>query len=210
LSFETHSNEFEPCFIEKFKEYNVLKVVCGGCQTVILAQKKSIDCIEDFEPLKLDILDRSISLNDTTYDLTKSNNRCSPNPKLDRTNNLKKTQNSDDEISSSEERVKPNDQYDFQTASSTNSGRTSSSISSIKNENSIINLKSTDDLENHSHSSIIKTLTKSYKINSNIDSKKKSITIESQSGFFSKIFGAKSSQKLSTTTKKNSRTCLIM
>ncbi len=170
--------------------------------------------IEDFESLKPDILDRSISLNNTTDDLKKSNNRFSPNPRLDRTNNLKKTRNSDDEISSSEERVlpisKPNDQYDFQTASSTNSGRTSSSISSIQNENSIINLKSTDDLENHSHSSIIKTLTESYKINSNIDSKKKSITIESQSRFFSKIFGAKSSQKLSTTTKKNSRTCLIM
>jgi hypothetical protein len=45
LSFETHSNEFEPCFIEKFKDYNVLKVVCGGCQTVILAEKKSIEGI---------------------------------------------------------------------------------------------------------------------------------------------------------------------
>ncbi len=37
----THSNEFEPCCVDKFKNFNVLKVVCGGCQTIVLAQKKS-------------------------------------------------------------------------------------------------------------------------------------------------------------------------
>ena len=43
LSYETHSNEFEPCCINQFKGYTVLKVVCGGCQTIILAQKKSTE-----------------------------------------------------------------------------------------------------------------------------------------------------------------------
>jgi hypothetical protein len=51
LSFETHSNEFKPYFIDKFKEYNVLKVVCGGCQTIILAQKKSIENEEDIKSM---------------------------------------------------------------------------------------------------------------------------------------------------------------
>jgi hypothetical protein len=41
LGSATHSNEFEPCFVDKFKTYNVLKVVCGGCQTIVLAQKKT-------------------------------------------------------------------------------------------------------------------------------------------------------------------------
>jgi alpha-tubulin suppressor-like RCC1 family protein len=43
LTSEIHSNKFEPYFLHKFKGYNVLKVVCGGCQTIILAQKKSIE-----------------------------------------------------------------------------------------------------------------------------------------------------------------------
>jgi len=42
-STTTHSNEFEACFVEKFKSYNVLKVVCGGCQTIVLAQKKNTE-----------------------------------------------------------------------------------------------------------------------------------------------------------------------
>ncbi|UJR08508.1 hypothetical protein I4U23_012774 [Adineta vaga] len=41
LGSQTHSNEFEPCFVDKFKVYNVLKVVCGGCQTIVFAQKKN-------------------------------------------------------------------------------------------------------------------------------------------------------------------------
>lgn len=41
LGSTTYSNEFQPCSIEKFRNYNVLKVVCGGCQTIVLAQKKS-------------------------------------------------------------------------------------------------------------------------------------------------------------------------
>ncbi len=41
LGSATHSNEFEPFFVDKFKNYNVLKVVCGGCQTIVLAQKKN-------------------------------------------------------------------------------------------------------------------------------------------------------------------------
>ena len=41
LGSATYSNEFQPCSMEKFRNYNVLKVVCGGCQTIVLAQKKS-------------------------------------------------------------------------------------------------------------------------------------------------------------------------
>lgn len=41
LGSTTYSNEFQPCSVEKFRNYNVLKVVCGGCQTIVLAQKKS-------------------------------------------------------------------------------------------------------------------------------------------------------------------------
>jgi hypothetical protein len=40
-SVTTHTNEFEPCRVEKLKNFNVLKVVCGGCQTIVLAQKKT-------------------------------------------------------------------------------------------------------------------------------------------------------------------------
>jgi hypothetical protein len=41
LGSTTYSNEFEACCVDKFKNYNVLKVVCGGCQTIVLAQKKN-------------------------------------------------------------------------------------------------------------------------------------------------------------------------
>ena len=41
LGSPTHSNEMEPCQVEKFKNYEVLKVACGGCQTIALAKKKS-------------------------------------------------------------------------------------------------------------------------------------------------------------------------
>ena len=41
LGSTTYSNEFEACFVEKFRNYDVLQVVCGGCQTIVLAQKKS-------------------------------------------------------------------------------------------------------------------------------------------------------------------------
>jgi alpha-tubulin suppressor-like RCC1 family protein len=41
LGSATQSNEFDACFVDKFKNYNVLKVVCGGCQTIVLAQKKT-------------------------------------------------------------------------------------------------------------------------------------------------------------------------
>lgn len=43
LGSTTYSNEVEPCFVDKFKAYNVLKAVCGGCQTIVLAQKKNSD-----------------------------------------------------------------------------------------------------------------------------------------------------------------------
>ena len=43
LGSTTCSNEFEPCIVDKFKFYNVLKVVCGGCQTIVLAKKKDQD-----------------------------------------------------------------------------------------------------------------------------------------------------------------------
>ena len=43
LGSPTHSNEMEPCLVEKFKSYEVLKVVCGGCQTIALGKKKSTE-----------------------------------------------------------------------------------------------------------------------------------------------------------------------
>jgi alpha-tubulin suppressor-like RCC1 family protein len=43
LDNETHSNKFKPYFLDKFEGYQVFKVVCGGCQTIILAQKKSTE-----------------------------------------------------------------------------------------------------------------------------------------------------------------------
>ena len=43
LGSSTFSNEFEPCIVERFKSYNVLKVACGGCQTLVLAQTKTSD-----------------------------------------------------------------------------------------------------------------------------------------------------------------------
>ncbi len=42
LNYGSHSNKFEPSFSDQFKGYNVLNVVCGGCQTIIFAQRKSI------------------------------------------------------------------------------------------------------------------------------------------------------------------------
>ncbi|CAF0861292.1 unnamed protein product [Rotaria sp. Silwood1] len=41
LGSQTHSNEFVPYLVDRFKTYNVSKVVCGGCQTIVLAQKKT-------------------------------------------------------------------------------------------------------------------------------------------------------------------------
>ncbi len=138
----------------------------------------------------------------------------------DRTNNFRKNQISDNEISSSEERsfsvLEQNygrnsldgndDQGDFQLPSSTTSGRTSSSISSVKNENPPITSGSTNDLQRSRSSPTSKAAAKSYLINSSDDSTKNSIRTQSQSGFFSKIF----SKKVSKTTNKNSRTCSIM
>jgi alpha-tubulin suppressor-like RCC1 family protein len=43
LGPQTHSNEFEPFLVDRFKAYNVQKVVCGGCQTIVLAQKRDHD-----------------------------------------------------------------------------------------------------------------------------------------------------------------------
>lgn len=43
LGSSTHSNEFEACLVDRFKTYDVSKVVCGGCQTIVLAKKKSAD-----------------------------------------------------------------------------------------------------------------------------------------------------------------------
>ncbi|CAM4906816.1 unnamed protein product [Rotaria socialis] len=40
LGCEMYSNKFEPCSVDTFKGLNVLKVVCGGDQTIIIAQKK--------------------------------------------------------------------------------------------------------------------------------------------------------------------------
>ena len=43
LGSTTHSNEFEACRVERFKPYHVLNIVCGGCQTIVLAKKKPAD-----------------------------------------------------------------------------------------------------------------------------------------------------------------------
>ena len=43
LGSTTHSNEFNPCFVEKFKPYYVLELVCGVCQTIVLARKRSAE-----------------------------------------------------------------------------------------------------------------------------------------------------------------------
>jgi alpha-tubulin suppressor-like RCC1 family protein len=61
LSYETHSNEFEPYSINKFKQYNVLKVVCGGCQTIILAQKKSTEDEDSINLFSIFILKQILS-----------------------------------------------------------------------------------------------------------------------------------------------------
>lgn len=90
--------------------------------------------------------------------------------------------------------------------SSTTSGCTSSSISSLQDENLVTTRQSTDAIQHSFHSSAIKTVDKPYKI----DSVDKTITTKSKSRFLSRIFSRKSSQKLSITTHKNSKTCLIM
>lgn len=51
FSFESHSYEFKPLFIDKFQGYNIFKVVCGGCQTIILAEKKSIENEEGIQSM---------------------------------------------------------------------------------------------------------------------------------------------------------------
>ncbi|CAF3124208.1 unnamed protein product [Rotaria sp. Silwood2] len=86
---------------------------------------------------------------------------------------------------------------------STTNVHDSSSISSVFDDNKIITSKSSHDCQSGVHFSTIAT-------NSSIDSTKKPIRTELQPGFFAKILSTKSSQKLSTTTNKNSRTCLIM
>jgi hypothetical protein len=135
---------------------------------------------------------------------TNENNCVLSNDKLF-TNNSRTKQNSDNEISSSDERsfakIEQNNQgnlsdenvhhYYFQTPSSTTSGRSSSSISSVQNENTIITPESNGNFQSNSHS----PTTKTYK---------------SQFGLFSRIFGTKSSQNLSIDTHKNSKTCAIM
>jgi diphthamide synthase subunit DPH2 len=90
--------------------------------------------------------------------------------------------------------------------SSTTSGCTSSSISSLQDENLVTTRQSTDAIQHSFHSSAIKTLEKPYKI----DSVDKAITTKSKSRLLSRIFSRKSSQKLSITTHKSSKTCLIM
>ncbi|CAF3654089.1 unnamed protein product [Rotaria socialis] len=43
LGSSIHTNEFQLCIVDRFKTYNVSKVVCGGCQTIVLAQKESTE-----------------------------------------------------------------------------------------------------------------------------------------------------------------------
>jgi len=49
LGSSTQSNQFDPCLVEKFKSYDVLKVICGGCQTIVLAQKKTSETAKGSE-----------------------------------------------------------------------------------------------------------------------------------------------------------------
>lgn len=41
LCFKTHLYEYQPIFIDTYKDYHIFKIVCGGCQTIILAGNKS-------------------------------------------------------------------------------------------------------------------------------------------------------------------------
>jgi len=142
------------------------------------------------------------------FNHTTDENNCILSNDTSFTNNLREKESSDNEISSSEERSftkfeqNSSNENDFQTSSSTTSGRTSSSISSVENENTIIIPELNRDCQNNCHLSTIKT----HIINSNIDSTKKS----QQFGIFSRIFGTKSSQNLLITTHQNSKTCVIM
>lgn len=49
LGVATHTNEFEPYRVDRFKGYEALKVACGGCHTIVLARKRSKDEIEHSE-----------------------------------------------------------------------------------------------------------------------------------------------------------------
>jgi alpha-tubulin suppressor-like RCC1 family protein len=42
LNQRAHSNLFTPFYSDQFKKYHILNIVCGGCQTIIFAQRKSI------------------------------------------------------------------------------------------------------------------------------------------------------------------------
>ncbi len=146
------------------------------------------------------------ALNNTANDLIISNN-LKIKPKLDHRRSLSEERT----ISTSEQmhRKTPsvkNRNQDSCYNSSTTSGCTSSSISSLQDENLVTTRQPTDAIQHSFHSSAIKTLDKPYKI----DSVDKTITTKSKSRFLSRIFSRKSSQKLSITTHKNSKTCLIM
>jgi hypothetical protein len=128
-------------------------------------------------------------------------------PSKTKTDDLTKSKHtSDHEKDKHSSRIKTssdenNDPKNREISSSTTSGRTSSSISSVHGESQITDTKLVNDLQNSSPSSATNTLAKPYTINSS--------TTESQPGFFSRLFGGKSSQKI-TTTHNNSRTCSIM
>lgn len=49
LGFSTQMNEFQPKPVDVFREKNVLKVVCGGCQTMVLAEKQISDGSNSFD-----------------------------------------------------------------------------------------------------------------------------------------------------------------
>jgi hypothetical protein len=197
LSYKTDSDLFEPCSIDKFKEYNVLKVVCGGCQTIILAEKSQI--LEPFYSLN-DTNYSKNEPNDNKVDLSESmtsaifqtthigiNGELRPiHPPIKSTSFRINSKDSESLKTKSKNPSKQNvnDNNSQQSPpTSTTSGCTSSSISSAPSENELIDSKPVVDLQNNSSSITHETLTKRDTLISNTDSTNSRITTESQPGF---------------------------
>ena len=49
LGFNTHANEFQSRLVATFQDMTVSQVLCGGCQTIVLA-KKRVDADQDESP----------------------------------------------------------------------------------------------------------------------------------------------------------------
>ena len=183
-----------------------------------------------FQSLKTGVLDHTVPLTNMTDD---SNNHFSSTDKSHEhdtrfdgrspKNNSRKKQISDDEESSQSISKQNNtntsrysipsktltknenhDFYDRPSASSTTVSRSSSASSDDNNQP--IPSQTLDDLQHSFRSSESRSET----INSKNESTETVISSGSQSGFFARFFGTKSSQNLSTNQNKNSKTCIIM